>query len=34
MTYSCNIFEREDATLEEAATAKYDRICRSWLKAR
>ena len=28
MTYSCNIFEREDATLEEAATAKYDRICR------
>jgi cyclopropane-fatty-acyl-phospholipid synthase len=28
MTYSCNIFEREDATLEDAATAKYDRICR------
>jgi cyclopropane-fatty-acyl-phospholipid synthase len=28
MTYSCNIFERDDATLEEAATAKYDRICR------
>jgi cyclopropane-fatty-acyl-phospholipid synthase len=28
MTYSCNIFEREDATLEEAAIAKYDRICR------
>jgi cyclopropane-fatty-acyl-phospholipid synthase len=28
MTYSCNIFEREDATLEEAATAKYERICR------
>jgi len=28
MTYSCNIFEREQATLEEAATAKYDRICR------
>ena len=27
MTYSCNIFEREDATLEEAATAKYERIC-------
>jgi cyclopropane-fatty-acyl-phospholipid synthase len=28
MTYSCNIFERDDATLEEAAIAKYDRICR------
>ncbi len=28
MTYSCNIFEADDATLEEAATAKYDRICR------
>jgi cyclopropane-fatty-acyl-phospholipid synthase len=28
MTYSCNIFERADATLEDAATAKYDRICR------
>jgi cyclopropane-fatty-acyl-phospholipid synthase len=28
MTYSCNIFPREDATLEEAARAKYDRICR------
>jgi cyclopropane-fatty-acyl-phospholipid synthase len=28
MTYSCNIFEREDSTLEEAATAKYDLICR------
>jgi len=28
MTYSCNIFEREDSTLEKAATAKYDRICR------
>jgi cyclopropane-fatty-acyl-phospholipid synthase len=28
MTYSCNIFEREDTTLEEAAIAKYDRICR------
>jgi cyclopropane-fatty-acyl-phospholipid synthase len=28
MTYSCNIFEREDATLEDAATVKYDRICR------
>lgn len=28
MTYSCNIFEREDTTLEEAAAAKYERICR------
>ena len=28
MTYSCNIFERQDATLEDAAAAKYDRICR------
>jgi cyclopropane-fatty-acyl-phospholipid synthase len=28
MTYSCNIFERENATIEEAATSKYDRICR------
>jgi len=28
MTYSCNIFERDDATLEEAAVAKYDRICK------
>ena len=28
MTYSCNIFERQDTTLEDAATAKYDRICR------
>jgi len=28
MTYSCNIFERDGATLEEAATEKYDRICR------
>ena len=28
MTYSCNIFEREDATLEEAAVAKYESICR------
>jgi cyclopropane-fatty-acyl-phospholipid synthase len=28
MTYSCNIFERENATLEEAAAAKYERICR------
>jgi cyclopropane-fatty-acyl-phospholipid synthase len=28
MTYSCNIFEAEGATLEEAATTKYERICR------
>ena len=28
MTYSCNIFEHADSTLEEAATAKYDLICR------
>ncbi|MDH4232182.1 MAG: cyclopropane-fatty-acyl-phospholipid synthase family protein [Nitrospirota bacterium] len=28
MTYSCNIFERENSTLEEAAIAKYDRICK------
>jgi cyclopropane-fatty-acyl-phospholipid synthase len=28
MTYSCNIFDREDATLEDAAHAKYERICR------
>ncbi len=27
MAYSCNIFEKEDATLEEAAIAKYERIC-------
>jgi cyclopropane-fatty-acyl-phospholipid synthase len=28
MTYSCGIFEREDATLEEASLAKIDRLCR------
>jgi cyclopropane-fatty-acyl-phospholipid synthase len=28
LTYSCNIFDREDATLEEAAAAKYEKICR------
>lgn len=28
MTYSCNIFERADSTLDEAVIAKYDRICR------
>ena len=28
MTYSAGIFEHPDATLEQAAVAKYDRICR------
>ncbi len=28
MMYSCAIFERPDATLDEAATAKLERICR------
>jgi cyclopropane-fatty-acyl-phospholipid synthase len=28
MDYSCGIFERPDSTLEEAAFAKHDRICR------
>ncbi len=28
MTYSCGIFEHEQSTLEDAAVAKYDRICR------
>lgn len=28
MTYSCALFEREDATLEEASVAKIDRLCR------
>ncbi|HOV61854.1 MAG TPA: cyclopropane-fatty-acyl-phospholipid synthase family protein [Candidatus Hydrogenedentes bacterium] len=28
MTYSCGIFERPDASMEEASIAKYDRICR------
>lgn len=28
MAYSCGIFEREESTLEEASTAKFDRICR------
>ena len=27
MMYSCAIFERPDATLEEASLAKLDRIC-------
>jgi cyclopropane-fatty-acyl-phospholipid synthase len=29
MAYSCGIFERDDSTLEEASTAKFDRICRT-----
>lgn len=28
LTYSCNIFERPDTSLRDAAEAKYDRICR------
>jgi cyclopropane-fatty-acyl-phospholipid synthase len=28
MAYSCGIFEREDATLDEAQLAKFERICR------
>ncbi len=28
MTYSCGVFEREDATMEEASIAKIDRLCR------
>jgi len=28
MAYSCAVFERDDATLLEASTAKLDRICR------
>jgi cyclopropane-fatty-acyl-phospholipid synthase len=28
MTYSCGIFERPNSSLEEASTAKYDRLCR------
>lgn len=28
MTYSCAVFPREDATLEEAQTEKYDLVCR------
>jgi len=28
MMYSCAVFEREDMTLEQASTAKLDRICR------
>jgi len=28
LTYSCGIFETADSTLEQAAVAKYDRICR------
>ncbi|MBI5015350.1 MAG: class I SAM-dependent methyltransferase [Deltaproteobacteria bacterium] len=28
LTYSCALFERDDMTLAEASTAKYDRLCR------
>ncbi len=28
MTYSCGVFERADATLEDASVAKIDRLCR------
>jgi cyclopropane-fatty-acyl-phospholipid synthase len=28
MTYSCGVFERSDASLEEASFAKIDRLCR------
>ena len=28
MTYSCGVFERPEATLEEASIAKIDRLCR------
>jgi len=28
MTYSCGIFERADSSMEDASTAKYERICR------
>jgi cyclopropane-fatty-acyl-phospholipid synthase len=27
LTYSCGIFEHEDATMEEASRAKYERVC-------
>lgn len=28
LTYSCGVFERADATMEDASRAKYDRLCR------
>jgi cyclopropane-fatty-acyl-phospholipid synthase len=28
LTYSCGVFEREDASMEEASLAKYERVCR------
>jgi cyclopropane-fatty-acyl-phospholipid synthase len=28
LTYSCALFERDDMTLAEASTAKYERLCR------
>jgi len=29
LTYSCGVFERPDATMEEASIAKNDRVCRA-----
>lgn len=29
LTYSCGVFERPDATMEEASIAKYERVCRA-----
>jgi len=29
LTYSCGLFERPGATMEEASLAKYDRVCRT-----
>ena len=28
LTYSCGVFERPEASMEEASTAKYERLCR------
>jgi cyclopropane-fatty-acyl-phospholipid synthase len=28
LTYSCGVFERPDASMEEASIAKYERVCR------
>jgi len=28
LTYSCGVFERPEATMEEASIAKYERVCR------
>jgi cyclopropane-fatty-acyl-phospholipid synthase len=29
LTYSCGVFERSDASMEDASIAKYDRVCRA-----